>query len=166
VDGPKAARLFSLNLPYATQLRYHESVGGIRADGTLTGLRSATVMALSPRGLRDTSHSQSLVYRTASTPLRRQAKLCSALKSLIGVSERSGQSRPYVRVRIECKARTPCCSKLLGGTNFTSGREAAVQSAVASAASFFEVQGCRMRPLLTILPAHHCQRRPTHNPAR
>ena len=41
------------------------------------------------------------------------------------------------RDRAECKARMPCCSKLLAGTNFTSGRDAAAQSAAASAASFF-----------------------------
>jgi hypothetical protein len=39
------------------------------------------------------------------------------------------------RDRAECKARIPCCSKLLAGTNFTSGRDAAAQSAAASAAS-------------------------------
>ena len=31
----------------------------------------------------------------------------------------------------------PCCSRLLTGTNFTSGRDAASQIAAASAASFF-----------------------------
>ena len=41
------------------------------------------------------------------------------------------------RDRAACKARMPCCSTLLAGTNFTSGREAASQIAAASAASFF-----------------------------
>jgi len=39
--------------------------------------------------------------------------------------------------RAECKARTPCCSKLLMGTNLIPGRDAASQIAAASAASFF-----------------------------
>ena len=41
------------------------------------------------------------------------------------------------RDRAECSARMPCCSKLFAGTNFMSGRDAAAQSAAASAASFF-----------------------------
>src|SRR6478609_11575943 len=39
--------------------------------------------------------------------------------------------------RTVCKARIPCCSTVLTGTNLTSGREAASQIAAASAASFF-----------------------------
>jgi len=41
------------------------------------------------------------------------------------------------RERAECQARIPCCSRLLAGTNVTSGRDTASQSAAASAASFF-----------------------------
>jgi len=36
-----------------------------------------------------------------------------------------------------CSASVPCCSRVLIGTNFASGRTAAVQIAAASAASFF-----------------------------
>jgi len=39
--------------------------------------------------------------------------------------------------RAECEAKVPCWSKLLAGTNFTSGRDAAAQIAAASAASLF-----------------------------
>ena len=39
--------------------------------------------------------------------------------------------------RAECRASTPCCSRLLTGTNLTPGRDAASQMAAASAASFF-----------------------------
>ena len=39
--------------------------------------------------------------------------------------------------RAECKAKTPCCSRLFTATNLASGRDAAAQIAAASAASFF-----------------------------
>ena len=41
------------------------------------------------------------------------------------------------RARAECRARTPCCSRLFTATNVASGRDAAAQIAAASAASFF-----------------------------
>src|SRR5215207_5688372 len=120
------------------------AVSSPRACATISASRAAIRSAVA----RHCSSSPANTCRACSGKVSSAATSACSSSSLpmpFGTTRPNSAARPGMAfasmvccltssARAECKARTPCCSKLLAATNFASGRDAAAQIAAASAA--------------------------------